>query len=226
MDYENFLNLAKKRRSCWEFKSDPVPEDSIEKIVDVARYAPSGFNSQPWNFLVIRDQELRDTIVNFISGSNLPSGISSPGPFQMQPRPGKKDPMGFKAAPVFILVCGDTRVKSFGPPGLRKDSKKFMEILISSLAISLQYMHLAAASMGFATRWVSAVARPDIEPEIKKLFNIPEEFIVYEMMALGYSDFQPPPKKMRPLSEVLHFDKYCKKDFRTTEELKQYFTKK
>jgi len=48
MEYESFLELVKKRRSSWEFKSDPIPDDLIEKIIDAARYAPSGFNSQPW----------------------------------------------------------------------------------------------------------------------------------------------------------------------------------
>jgi len=215
MEYESFLELVKKRRSCWEFKSDPVPDDFIEKIVDAARYAPSGFNSQPWEFIVIKDQKLRDSIVSFIADNKHPP----------QPRPGKKDPMGFKAAPVFILLCGDTRVKNFSPPGIRNNNKRIMEILISTLAISLQYMHLAAASLGFATRWVSAVAMPNVEPKIKELFNIPEEFVVYEMMALGYSDFQPPPKKMRSLSEVLHFGKCSKEDFRTEEDVQRYFSR-
>jgi len=218
MDYESFLELVKNRRSCWEFKSDSVPDAFIEKIVDAARYAPSGFNSQPWEFIVIKDQKLRDSIVSFIADNKRPPQ-SRPGK-----KDGKKDPMGFQKAPVFIILCGDPRVKSFGPPGVRNNNEMFMDVLISTLAISFQYMHLAAASLGLATRWVSAVGMPHVESEIKELFNIPEEFVVYEMMALGYSDFQPPPKKMRSLSEVLHFGKCSKEDFRTEEEVRRYFS--
>ncbi|MBW1863279.1 MAG: nitroreductase family protein [Deltaproteobacteria bacterium] len=225
MDYESFLELVKKRRSYWEFKSDPVPDDYVEKIVDTARYAPSGFNSQPWEFVVIKEQELRDGIVGLIADNMRPPGMKPGGPPPPQPKPGMKDPMGFKTAPVFILVCGDTRVRNFGPPGLQNNDKRFMEILISSLAIPFQYMHLAATSLGLTAKWVSATAMPKVESKLKEFLGIPEEFVVYDMMALGYSDFQPHPKKMRELSEVLHFGKCGKEDFRTEEEVKAFFNR-
>ncbi len=100
-----------------------------------------------------------------------------------------------------------------------------MEILISSLAIPFQYMHLAATSLGLTAKWVSATAMPNVEPKLKEFLGIPEEFVVYDMMALGYSDFQPHPKKMRELSEVLHFGKCSKEDFRTEEEIKGFFSR-
>ena len=48
MSYDSFLALVKKRRSTRRFKPDPVPEDDINKIIEAARWAPSGFNLQPW----------------------------------------------------------------------------------------------------------------------------------------------------------------------------------
>ena len=47
MSYDSLLDLVKKRRSIRRFKSDPVPRELIEKIVEAARWAPSGFNMQP-----------------------------------------------------------------------------------------------------------------------------------------------------------------------------------
>jgi nitroreductase len=43
MDYDGLMELVTKRRSRWHLRSDPVPDASIEGIVDSARYAPSGF---------------------------------------------------------------------------------------------------------------------------------------------------------------------------------------
>ena len=215
MEYDGFLELVKKRRSSWEFKSDPIPDDLIEKVIDAARYSPSGFNSQPWEFVVIKEEELRDKIRD-IFADHLPSqGV----------KPGMKDPMGFKTAPVLIILYGDPRVRPFAPPPVRQDDDKWLSVLTSSLAITYQYMHLAAASLGLATRWVSAINIPPIERNIRALLGIPEELITYDMMALGTSDFQPAVKKMRPLPEVIHYGQCDQKAFRTDEQIKAYFNK-
>ena len=215
MDYEGFLELVKKRRTSWEFKPDPIPDDMIEKIVDAARYSPSGFNSQPWEFVVIKEQELRDKIRD-IFAEFLPSKGG---------KPGMKDPMGFQTAPVWIIVYGDTRVRPFAPPPVQKNDQNWLFVLNSTLAISFQYMHLAAASLGLSTRWVSAINTPPIELKIRTLLGIPEAFITYDMMALGTADSQPTSKKMRPLSEVIHYGQCDKSDFRTNEEVRAFFTK-
>ena len=47
MNYDSLLELVKKRRSIRRFKPDPIPDENIEKIIEVARWAPSGFNMQP-----------------------------------------------------------------------------------------------------------------------------------------------------------------------------------
>jgi nitroreductase len=135
-----------------------------------------------------------------------------------------KDPLGFGTAPVFIVVLGDTRVRDFGPPHLRSDDNTWRAALVSSLAAAYEHMHLAAASMGLATRWVSAVSLPPIEPKIKEFLGVPEQMLVYEMMALGYSDFQPHPKKMRLLSEVIHFGACSEGEFRSDAEIAEYFS--
>ncbi len=66
MDYDSLLELVKKRRSIRRFKPDPIPDEYVEKIIDVARWAPSGFNMQPWEFVVIRKAELRKKIVELV----------------------------------------------------------------------------------------------------------------------------------------------------------------
>ncbi|MBN2419807.1 MAG: nitroreductase family protein [Deltaproteobacteria bacterium] len=48
--YDNLLEVARKRRNNRKFKSDPIPAGYIEKIIEVARWAPSGFHTQPWEF--------------------------------------------------------------------------------------------------------------------------------------------------------------------------------
>ena len=127
---------------------------------------------------------------------------------------------------MFILVLGDTRVRAFGPPRLREDDRQWESVFTSSLAAAYEHMHLAATALGLATRWVSAAGHDPASSKIKELLGIPEELALYEMMALGYSDFQPLPKKERPLSEVLHFNACGSSEFRSQAEVAEYFTKR
>ena len=46
------------QRQITRFKPDPVPREAIEKIIEAATKAPSGGNSQPWEYLVITDRDL------------------------------------------------------------------------------------------------------------------------------------------------------------------------
>lgn len=57
MGYEKCLEFLKTRRSIRKFKPKPVSEDLIFKILDVARYAPSAGNRQPWEFIIVKDKE-------------------------------------------------------------------------------------------------------------------------------------------------------------------------
>ncbi len=66
MDYENLLSIVKERRSCRRFKPDSIPDDYVKKIIDMARWAPSGANSQPWEFLVVKKKDLRQKISQFV----------------------------------------------------------------------------------------------------------------------------------------------------------------
>ena len=59
------LDIIRKRRSIRKYKKE-IPEDTdIEKILEAARWAPSGLNNQPWRFLVIKDRKNKDGLAAF-----------------------------------------------------------------------------------------------------------------------------------------------------------------
>ncbi|HZP48242.1 MAG TPA: nitroreductase family protein [Vicinamibacterales bacterium] len=53
--YERFLALVRARHTCRGFRPDPPPEGTAEKILEAARWAMSGANSQPWESIVVRN---------------------------------------------------------------------------------------------------------------------------------------------------------------------------
>ncbi|HYU25218.1 MAG TPA: nitroreductase family protein, partial [Thermoanaerobaculia bacterium] len=56
------FDVIDRLRAAWRFKTDPVPEEAIRRILDAATKAASGGNAQPWRFVVVRDPELRAEI--------------------------------------------------------------------------------------------------------------------------------------------------------------------
>lgn len=53
------FEAIKSRRSIRKYKTDPVPEDLVVKILDAGRWAPSAGNRQPWSFIVLKDVEVK-----------------------------------------------------------------------------------------------------------------------------------------------------------------------
>jgi len=53
------LEAIKERRSVRAFKQQDVPEETVEKLIDAARHAPSAGNIQPWEFVVVRNLEVK-----------------------------------------------------------------------------------------------------------------------------------------------------------------------
>jgi nitroreductase len=189
MDYDNLLELVKNRRSVHWFKSDPIPDEYIEKIIEVARWAPSGFHTQPWDFVVVRKKELKDIIAEVLR------------------RPGQAPGQAyFEAAPVFIILLGDWRAK-VGLPGTPEDQNRRVDSLFtSSLAGAFLYMHLAATTLGLASAWVTSTSAAGPQEKIKKLLGIPEALRIYDMMVVGYGNRAPIPKVLRNREDVIHYD--------------------
>jgi len=84
------LRTIKNRRTIRRFKSDPIEDKKLQAILDAGRWAPSFSNLQPWRFIVIKDQNLKNALDKAARESVLHLGINE--------------------APVVILVCVDRRI--------------------------------------------------------------------------------------------------------------------
>ena len=218
MNYESLLELVTQRRSIRGFKPDPIPDEYVEKIIEAARWAPSGANSQPWEFIVIKKQELRQNIIQFITENNQ---LLHKMELAREPKLRFKfAPAGFARAPVFILLCGDVRTKDAYPLYVTLQSGS--SIFKSSLANAFLYMTLAATTLGLGAQWVSATGSPYVQSLTKDLLKIPKELEIYDMLAVGYPDFKPRPRLVRAREEMVHYDYYDEAKFRTNEDVNTF----
>ena len=213
--YDQLLSLVKDRRSVRHFRPDPIPDDTVERIIEVARWAPSGFHSQPWEFMVIKDKTVKDQITEVVS-------VAPPAPAmrdEADPSKPRRQP-GFGDAPVFILLGGDwrARVQFVGMPEPAREQAE-ADVFASSLASAFLYLHLAATSLGLASQWCSSAARGRSGDAVRRILGLPDFIHTYDMIALGYPAEDVIPKEVRPLEDMIHYDACGPDDFRTPEKL-------
>jgi nitroreductase len=84
------INTIRNRRTIRRFRPDPVENEKLRSILDAGRWAPSFSNLQPWKFIVVKNQELKNALDSAAKESVLHWGINQ--------------------APVVILVCVDRRI--------------------------------------------------------------------------------------------------------------------
>ncbi len=232
MNYDELLKMLIKRRSVRDFKPDPVPDEYVDKIIEAARWAPSGANSQPWEFMVVKKKELRDKIVDIIIESMTVSKrmeltreeeMRHPGPAHRS----YGETPGYADAPVFILLLGDSRLNEAYT--LSAIYFQGSQHFASGLANAFLYMHLAASSLGLGSQWVSSTNHPVPQVLIKQLLGIPEGLMIYDMMPVGYPSPKPPElrrvRARRKAEEMVHLDQYDMSRYRTGEDIKAFVMK-
>ncbi|MBU2513589.1 nitroreductase family protein [bacterium] len=230
IEYNNLLELVKKRRSIRRFKSDPVPDEIIDKVMEVARWAPSAFNTQPWEFVILKDEPSRKRIVEITSSYWDDCVDMEKARAEWQGRTWTlkgmtNEPGDYSEAPVYIFLFGDPRTLDALPMGVQCDQHRRRLVYQSSLANAFLYMQLAAASFGLGAQWYSVVQTPYCSCLIKDFLGIPQEFDMYDMMVLGYPAVNPPRKFIRKTEEMVHWGVDNSGSFRNETEIRDFVKK-
>jgi nitroreductase len=215
---ELFMQLVKERTSHrGGYRKDrDVTDEQVAFILEAARWAPSAGNSQPWEFIVVRDPGLRRSIID-IAKKQLKEKIEMEWVTRRTRRVGSDS--GFVHAPVFIIIVGDPRTIEAYPVRTRLD--KWQSHYFSSLANAVLTIVLAAQSLGLGSQWLSDIASPYFATMVKALLGIPDPLYPYHLIPIGYVDRKLRPNPRRPLEEMVHHDRYDATKFRTDEQVRE-----
>jgi nicotinate-nucleotide--dimethylbenzimidazole phosphoribosyltransferase len=136
--------LAADRRSIRGYdKTRDVPAEMVRQILECARWAPSGGNGQPWEFIIIRDESTRHKIADiFLKQQEHKKEME-----MAVKGDAKMTGDGFRHAPVHIIILGDPRVKETYP--VRTMLDKADSHFYTGLASATLLIHLAATSLGW-----------------------------------------------------------------------------
>jgi len=225
MNIDGFLDLVHTRRSIRRFKNEAVPEELLEKILEAGRWAMSGANAQPWEFVVVRDPLVKARVLDSWLVPNNEAYVIEQTRVPEIRHHHLRAPLAepsFKDAPVLIVIVGDRRTYQatvLGANFLVTEGASDA-IYLKNMANATQNLHLAAAAAGLGSEWIS-VNRPWGQA-LKKILDIPEILEVQTMAAIGYPAYKPGPSYRRPFEDIVHYDKYDRRKYRTGEEIFKY----
>ena len=218
---EEFFGILRRRRSIRTgfLKDKPVPDELIERILDAGRWAPSAGNSQPWEFIVIRNPETREKIVEIFK-TQMRDKIEIEEVARGQRRRVNAG-VDFRHAPVHVLVLGDPRTNDAYP--MRTKLDKWEAHYFSSMANCVLQILLAAEVLGLGSMYISDVASPYFSVMLKHLLDIPEPLQIYHLLPIGFVKASPTiHHPRRPLQEMLHHERYDSSKFRTEAQLQAF----
>ena len=189
-------------RAIRYLKPDPVPEELIRKVIHAATRASSPGNSQPWQFVVIRDPEtkgrigaaLREAMQPVIEG--MAEAESEPVARRMYD--GVMHLLGsYESVPVHVLLCG----KPSYPP-----QSPSREMLSAALYPAGQNLIVAARALGLGTTFTTFHIA--VESVVREVLGLPDDVVLGVMVALGWPDRPFGPVKRKPTNDVIHWDRW------------------
>lgn len=191
INLEQCAQLIKSRRSIRAYKDKPVPREEITRLIDIARYAPTGGNRQNVKWLVIdnRDtmRQLREIGRTFVieAVGAIPDYASRFELFKKRRDEGYD--IFLHGAPVLISTWGEGT----------------MPITSTDSIIALSYFDLLAHSAGLGCCWLGFFsAAANNHPRIKEILGLPEGSQVFGSMVAGYPKYNYPRIPVRNPADI------------------------
>ena len=180
------MELFRHQRAVRAWADRPVPDELVREVLQAAIHAPSGSNTQPWHFIVVRDQAVKERLSAIYADALADvRGVPAPQP------DGDRQPLS--AAPVLIVACVDTPAS--GRAGFQTGA---------SIYPACQNLMLAARALGLGT---GLTTRHRVrKAEVHEVLGIPEGVESAAIIPLGWPNRDYGPNHRAPLAQFLSYD--------------------
>ncbi len=210
-DNPRFFDLVGSVRAMRRLRPDPVPDELLFRVLNAGVHAPSGMNSQPWSFLVLRQPEdkqwfaerYKAAIESRFGDSRLKDDDTRPMARQLRALRYQMNHM--QDFPLLLVVCGlrdwpfkvpESERVGLAPPNFGAVYPCVQNILLACRAVGL----------GAALTTMHQV----FEDELMGRFEIPVEYGVVVTIPIGYPLGRFGGVRRRPAEEVTYFDRWGK----------------
>ena len=179
------MKEIENRRSVRKYSDKKVEKEKLMQVLESARLAPSGSNTQPWYFIIVEAEETKEKIMR-----------------------ADHNQLWMMTAPVFIACVADVRCR------IDSDRKLFLDEnspepelkqIIRDTAVAIEHILLEAESLGLSTCWTGWYEQKDIRP----IMNIPDDKYVLGVITVGYGDESPAQRPRREFNDVVRYEKWA-----------------
>lgn len=204
-------------RAVRTYQDTPIPDADLDRILGAATMACSAGNTQPWDFVVLRDRGLRTTIKGWMREAfRAPDAARAQRPDQLVDGAGRSVTghaaiESMDVVPVLVLVFWnpDRGVRFAGeyeenPDGTMRPAGTPPSGRGSSVFPACQNMMLAASALGVSSLFTTFLGL--CEPRIKELLGVPPRMFLEAGVYLGYRAEELGRSRRRPLTDVAHVD--------------------
>ena len=182
----DLMDAIKGRRSIRKYKPDPVSEETLQKIMEAVRWAPSWANTQCREIIVVKDPKIKSELATALPNTN--PALSS-----------------MTEAPLVVVLCGKK-----GVSGFKKGEATTVkgDWLMFDTGIAMQNLCLTAHALGLGTVVVGNFDHKKAE----EILGVPQSAEVVAMTPLGYPATEGSAPKRKEPSEFVFYEKYPRKE--------------
>ena len=179
--------LFRYQRAIRNFTAEEVSDELVDRVLTAAIHGPSGSNTQPWHFIVIRDPGVKQAISEVYEEARADAAVTRPS------AGGPRQPLA--AAPVLIVAC--VNVPASGQAGFQTGA---------SIYPSVQNLMLAARALGLGTVLTTLHRRR--KAQIHAILGIPDHVESAAIIPLGWPDREYGPNRRPPLERFVMRDRW------------------
>jgi coenzyme F420-0:L-glutamate ligase/coenzyme F420-1:gamma-L-glutamate ligase len=203
MRFEEFMELARTRRSSKVLGLGEVPVEMVVRAVEAGVWAANAHNSQPWFFIVVVDHEVKKRLLDEMAEQWLEDLIGDGVPRENAVKVVEAGKERSMRASALIVACFSMReMETYWDSG-RSRLEYIMGV--QSLAAALQNILLALHSMGYGACWRCS---PLFAPEaVRKVLEIPDDVEPQAMVEVGLKGLETHGVR-KPLKEVVFLNRW------------------
>lgn len=195
-----FYEVATTQRAMRRLKPDAVPDGVLWKILETATRAPSGGNAQPWNFLVVRDEEKKRKIGEWY----LDAWQRSYGPAREAMLANDAMARTFRSADHLANHLAEAPVLVIAT--IKKGMPNISSTLGASIYPAVQNLMLAARAEGLGTTLTTLHKLH--EREVKELLGIPDDIETMALIPVGWPKGKFGSPQRLPVEKVVYWDSW------------------
>jgi len=221
LDYDALMEVVRRRRSVRKFEEGKtVGRETLLQIAEAGRWAPSGANTQPWDFIIVDDPAVKEQVFDVFMRQSLRLFDDAKGFPHV-----RKSYMANTVA-IFVVVA-DPRWEVCYPqattPEMEDEYNANNEyIYLASVGAAIQNLQLAVTAVGLTSAWLSGGGEATTNRELSEVLGYPPFMEAIGTMPVGYPEKDVSFRYRRPIEQVVHWNGYQGEQYRSQELIDFY----